>query len=219
MFPSTLRATRSAKAAIPLRDSCSDDEELTPPKDYNLVVPDGWFKLSLDPELRDRHIIALAEHQFRGIDHAPLLKDQVMRELRKTAKDAYRAGGLELYLSTLQVGPLPLSSSLLISFPVPGTMPESSSTQEVAGALSRRGADARVVTLTAAGRAVREFRAESASPSTQLGNELPTTTVKYYVPVPATDEWLILSFSTPLDPLAHQMTGLFDAVANTLHWS
>lgn len=28
-----------------------------------------------------------------------------------------------------------------------------------------------------------------------------------------------MSFSTPLDPLAKQMVGLFDAVADTLHWS
>ncbi|MDN0193574.1 hypothetical protein [Streptomyces sp. S.PNR 29] len=195
------------------------EDQPAPPKDYNLVVPEGWFKLSLDPEHRDRSIIALAEHQFHGIDNAPLLKEQVMRELQKTAKDAYQAGGIELYLSTLRIGPLPLSSSLLVSFPMPGTMPSSSDVHTVAETLSRRGAEATVVSLSAAGRAVRELRSEAASPSTQLGNELPTTTVKFYVPVPATDEWLILSFSTPLDPLARQMVGLFDTVADTLHWS
>ncbi|WP_037667552.1 hypothetical protein [Streptomyces afghaniensis] len=96
-----------------------DESATTPPKDYNLIVPDGWFKLSLDPEDRDRSIIALADQQFQGIDNAPLLKEQMMRELQKTAKDAYQAGGIELYLSTLRVGPLPLSSSLLVSFPMP----------------------------------------------------------------------------------------------------
>lgn len=196
-----------------------DEDTTTPPKDYNLVVPDGWFKLSLEPEHRDRSIVALAEQQFHGVDNAPLLKEQVMRELQKTAKDAYQAGGIELFVSTLRVGPLPLSSSLLVSFPMPGTMPSSSDVHTFKEALSRRGTKATVVKLSAAGRAVREFRSEAASPSTQLGNELPTTTVKFYVPVPATEEWLILSFSTPLDPLARQMVGLFDAVADTLHWS
>lgn len=196
-----------------------DEDATTPPKDYNLVVPDGWFKLVLDPEHRDRSIIALAEQQFHGVDNAPLLKEQVMRELQKTAKDAYQTGGIELYLSTLRVGPLPLSSSLLVSFPMPGMMPSSSDVHTLADVLGRRGEEAAVVGLSAAGRAVREFRSEAASPSTQLGNKLPTTTVKFYVPVPATKEWLILSFSTPLDPLARQMVGLFDAVADTLHWS
>ncbi|MFJ4975685.1 hypothetical protein ACIP6X_10145 [Streptomyces coeruleorubidus] len=196
-----------------------DESATTPPKDYNLVVPDGWFKLSLDPEDRDRSIIALADQQFHGIDNAPLLKEQMMRELQKTAKDAYQAGGIELYLSTLRVGPLPLSSSLLVSFPMPGTMPASRDVHTLAEVLGRRGAETTVVKLSAAGGAVREFRSEAADPQTQLGNKLPTTTVKFYVPVPATEEWLILSFSTPLDPLARQMVGLFDAVADTLHWT
>ncbi|EPJ41318.1 hypothetical protein STAFG_1608 [Streptomyces afghaniensis 772] len=88
----------------------------------------------------------------------------------------------------------------------------------LAEVLGRRRAEATVVKLSAAGGAVREFRSEAADPQTQFGNKLPTTTVKFYVPVPATEEWLILSFSTPLDPLARQMVGLFDAVADTLHW-
>ncbi|MEU1081458.1 hypothetical protein ABZ368_14625 [Streptomyces sp. NPDC005908] len=192
---------------------------MIPPKDYILVVPDGWFKLPLDPEARDRSIVALAERQFSGMDNAPHLKEQVMRELQKTAKDAYQAGGIELYLSTLTIGSLPLSSSLLVSFPMPGTMPSSANVHTVAETLRRSDADITLVTLTAAGKAVREFRTDAASPSTQLGNELPTTTVKYYVPIPAADEWLIMSFATPLDPLAKQMVGLFDAVADTLHWS
>ncbi|GAA3496061.1 hypothetical protein GCM10019016_031620 [Streptomyces prasinosporus] len=191
----------------------------TPPEDYNLVVPEGWFKLSLDPEDRDRSIIALAEQQFRGVDNAPHLRERLMRELQKTAKDAYQAGGVELYLSTLTIGTLPLSSSLLVSFPMPGAMPPAANVHTVAETLRRSGTDITLVTLTAAGKAVREFRTEVASPDTQLGNNLPTTTVKYYVPVPAADEWLIMSFSTPLDPLAKQMVGLFDAVADTLHWS
>lgn len=200
-------------------ESRAGADATTPPKDYNLVVPDGWFKLSLDPDHRDRSIIALAEQQFHGIDNAPQLKEQVMRELQKTAKDAYQAGGIELYLSTLRVGPLPLSSSLLVSFPMPETMPASRDVHTFAEVLDRRGVEATVVELSAVGRAVREFCSDPASPGTQLGNQLSTTTVKFYVPVPATDEWLILSFSTPLDPLARQMVGLFDAVADTLHWT
>jgi hypothetical protein len=196
-----------------------DQSATSPPTDYNLVVPDGWFKLSLDPEDRDRSIIALADRQFHGLDNAPLLKEQMMRELQKTAKDAYQAGGIELYLSTLRVGPLPLSSSLLVSFPMPGTMPASRDVNMLAEVLGRRGAETTVVKLPAAGGAVREYRREAADPQTQLGNKLPTTTLKFYVPVPASEEWVILSFSTPLDPLARHMVGLFDAVANTLHWT
>ncbi|KOV59955.1 hypothetical protein ADL00_25445 [Streptomyces sp. AS58] len=189
------------------------------PQDYNLVIPDGWFKVSLDPEDRDRSISALAEQQFLGVDHAPHLKERVARQLQKTAKDAYRTGGMELYLSTLRVGSLPLSSALLISLPMPGAMPRSSTVHDVADLLQQRGADVTVTQLPFAGTAVRELKTESGIPSIQLGNELSTTKATYYVQVPASDEWLVMTFSTPLDPLAEQMVGLFDAVARTLHWS
>lgn len=229
-------------------------EFTSPPSDYNVIVPDGWFQLPLAPEDRDRGIIALADQQFRGVDNAPHIKKQFMRELQRKAKDAYNVGGTELYLSTLTIGPVPLSSSLLISIPGPDEWPKISDAEELAEHLASRatsgasGTEAEaeaqvqaqvqvqdqdqaqaqaqvqarpevgVVTLEAAGKAVRERRKEAPDPTTQLGNELPSTLVTYYVPIPATKNWLLLNFSTPMDPLADKMVELFDVVANTLHW-
>ncbi|MFG2649783.1 hypothetical protein [Streptomyces sp. NPDC048436] len=64
----------------------------SPPSDYNVIVPDGWFQLPLDPDDRDRAIIALADQQFRGVDNAPHLKQQFMREMQRRAKRAYGVG-------------------------------------------------------------------------------------------------------------------------------
>jgi hypothetical protein len=198
------------------------DDFTSPPVDYNLIVPDGWFQIPLDPDERDRSISALAELQFRGIDNAPHLKEQVMRDLQQRAKAAYGCGGTELYLSLLTAGPVPLASSLLISVPDPDEWPECSDAGELAEHLvdRRQGGDAEldVVQLTAAGKAVRYRRREAPDPLTQMGNTLPTTTLTYYVPIPVTQRWLMLNFSTPVDPLADQMVELFDTVAGTLHW-
>ncbi|WP_327430795.1 hypothetical protein [Streptomyces sp. NBC_01236] len=195
----------------------------SPPTDYNVIVPDGWFQLPLDPDDRDRGIIALAERTFRGVDNAPHLRDQFMRDLQRKAKDAYAVGGIELYLSTLTIGPVPLASSLLISLPAPGEWPECSDADEMAehlagGDLGENG-ELGVVDLEAAGRAVRHRQREAPDPEAQMGNTLPTTNVTYYVPVPATKQWLMLNFSTPVDPLADRMVELFDTVAGTLHWA
>lgn len=200
----------------------------SPPSDYNVIVPDGWFQLPLAPEDRDRGIIALADQQFRGVDNAPHLKKQFMREMQRKAKEAYAVGGTELYISTLSVGPLPLASSLLISIPRPDEWPKCSDADELASHLSGRSGAAPseedgeteldVVNLAAAGRAVRQRRKEAPDPQAQLGNTLPTTLLTYYVPIPATTSWLLLNFSTPMDPLADQMVELFDVVAGTLHW-
>ncbi|MGW7076790.1 hypothetical protein [Streptomyces sp. NPDC054866] len=199
-------------------------EFTSPPSDYNVIVPDGWFQLPLAPEDRDRGIIALAEQQFQGVDNAPHIKKQFMRELQRKAKDAYGIGGTELYISTLTIGPVPLSSSLLISIPGPDEWPEISDAEELAEHLASTdrsgttGAEVGVVTLEAAGKAVRQRRKEAPDPTTQLGNELPSTLLTYYVPIPATKSWLLLNFSTPMDPLADKMVELFDVVAGTLHW-
>lgn len=203
-------------------------EFTSPPSDYNVIVPDGWFQLPLAPEDRDRGIIALADQQFRGVDNAPHIKKQFMRELQRKAKDAYNVGGTELYISTLTVGPLPLSSSLLISIPGPDEWPKISDPEALAEHLATKAgsgeteaeaeAEVGVVTLAAAGRAVRQRRRDAPDPSSQLGNTLPNTLVTYYVPIPATKSWLLLNFSTPMDPLADQMVELFDVVAGTLHW-
>ncbi|MGW0824226.1 hypothetical protein [Streptomyces sp. NPDC002845] len=198
------------------------DQFTSPPKDYQVVVPDGWFQLPLDPDDRDRGIVALAELTFRGADNAPHLKKQFMRDLQRKAKDAYQVGGTELYLSTMSVGPVPLASSLLISVPRPDEWPQTSDVEELAEHLAGQdlGEDGAlgVVELVAAGKAVRLRHREAGEPETQMGNTLPTTTVTYYVAIPTTTRWLMLNFSTPVDPLADQMVELFDTVAGTLHW-
>jgi hypothetical protein len=197
----------------------------SPPQDYNLIVPDGWFQLSLDPEERDRGIIALADRQFHGVDNAPHLKKEFMRDLQRKAKKAYRVGGTELYISTLTIGPLPLASSLLISIPAPDEWPVVTDVEELAeflaGQQNTRGVKNRelsVVSLAAAGKAVRHRSKEAADPVTQMGNTLSTTLLTYYVPIPATTRWLMLNFSTPIESLADQLVELFDTVAGTLHW-
>ncbi|MEV6792780.1 hypothetical protein AB0M87_12405 [Streptomyces sp. NPDC051320] len=192
-----------------------------PPRDYQLIVPEGWFQLLLDPDARDRGIVALAELQFRGVDNTPHLKEQFMRELQRKAKDAYKVGGTELYLSTLTIGPVPLASSLLISVPPADEWPRCFNAEELSEHLASPADDGQldVVELSAAGKAVRQRRKEAPDPATQLGNTLPTTTLTYYVPIPVTKNWLMLTFSTPVDPLADQMVELFDVVAGTLHWA
>lgn len=189
----------------------------TPPSDYTIFVPAGWFQLHLDPEERDRGIAALADRQFAGIDNAPVLKERLMRDLQKQAKAAHRAGGLELYISLITIEGLPLASSLLVNL-LPDGWPGCRTPHDLARRLAETGRPAEVRKLEAAGDAVREQRTEAPDPENQMGNTLATTTVKYHVPVPASEQWLTLTFSTPMESLASTMVELFDTVAGTLHW-
>jgi hypothetical protein len=47
---------------------------------------------------------------------------------------------------------------------------------------------------------------------------MPVTNLDLYVPVPASGLYLVLAFSTNLDPLAGSLVSLFDAIAGTLQW-
>jgi hypothetical protein len=198
------------------------DDFSSPPTDYNLLVPDGWFEISLDPEERDQSILALVDLQFRGVDNAPHLKRELMTDLQKRAKGAYGIGGTQLYLSLLTAGPVPLASSLLISVPAAAEWSVCSNVDELAAHLADRwpgeNAELGVKRLEAAGDAVRVRRRDAPNPDSQMGNTLPVTTLTYYVPIPTARRWLMLNFSTPMDPLADEMVHLFDTVAGTLHW-
>ncbi|MEF9905648.1 hypothetical protein [Streptomyces sp. P9-A2] len=90
-------------------------EKTAPPADYRLLLPEGWFRIPLDPEQRDRSVDALVERQFHGIDNAPHLKEELRADLRHRAAEAHRGGGIELYLSLQEAGPFTVPASLLVS--------------------------------------------------------------------------------------------------------
>jgi hypothetical protein len=68
-----------------------------------------------------------------------------------------------------------------------------------------------------AGRAVRARR-RSAPQGNPMDYQSPVTNLDIHVPVPGSSAYLLLSFSTPLDPLADALVGMFDAIAGTLRW-
>ncbi len=77
----------------------------------------------------------------------------------------------------------------------------------LAATLRADGAEITIAELPA-GRAVRVRRFDP-----------PVTSLDLHVPVPGSSAWLLLSFSTPLAPLADALVGMFDAVAGTLRWT
>lgn len=189
------------------------------PSDYTLLLPSGWFRIDLDPAHREGSVAALVERQFLGLDDAPLLKAQAREELGAHAEEAYRNGGIELYLSLQTAGPLTVPASLLVTLaaaPHPGTVRPA----ELAAHLAGTGPVGREVSVAElpSGPAVRVRARTVPAPEDPSGNTLPVTSVDYHLPVPGSETYLLLSFSTPLDPVADPMADLFDAVAHSLTW-
>lgn len=190
------------------------------PDDYQLLLPEGWFRINLEPERREASIDALVERQFRGIEDAPHLKRQTRADLLKRAQDAYDNGGIELYLSLQQAGPLTIPASLLLTLAAP-ELPGGVQLEVLAQHLFDRGPLDQDVSIEKlqAGEAVR-VRTRTIPPGNDsTGNTAAVTSVDYHVPIPDATAILLLSFSTPLDPLADVMVKLFDAIAHSLTWT
>ncbi|MGW7254838.1 hypothetical protein [Streptomyces sp. NPDC054834] len=180
---------------------------------FGLITPEDWYRIPLRPQdRREASVSALIRRQFAGVDDQPLLRRKAEEELLGTAEAAAEQGGVVLYLSFLEAAGIPLSASLLVS-----RLYEKFDGLDAVAALTGSG-EVGLVTLQAAGRAARLLRREQTKQSRRLGSEFQDTILEYFVPVPRRDEVLMLTFSTPLEPIAEAMVGLFDAVAGTLRW-
>ena len=107
-----------------------------PPADYRLLLPDGWFRVRIDPEGRERSVDALLERQFAGIDNAPHIRRQVRENLLAQAVAAFQDGGIELYISLQDAGSLTIPASLLVTLLPPPTGGSLPTVHELVGILS-----------------------------------------------------------------------------------
>ncbi|GGW92235.1 hypothetical protein GCM10010383_22630 [Streptomyces lomondensis] len=197
---------------------------IAPPTDYRLLLPEGWFRVRIEPELRERSVDALINRQFEGVDNAPHLKRQLRESLLAQAAAAFRDGGIELYLSLQKAGALTIPASLLVTL-LPPQGGGQSTVQDIAARLSAdQELEVSVVELSS-GPAVRTRRStgqpERPAPPGLPGSPeetLPSVTLDYQLPVPRADGCLLLTFSTPLVQIADAMVQLFDAVAASLAW-
>ncbi|MER7184938.1 hypothetical protein ABT404_36650 [Streptomyces hyaluromycini] len=186
------------------------DGEILPPSDYGLLVPDGWFRIPLEPGSWKAPVRALAERVFDGQDDAVLLKREFIKAVSARAEEGHENGGVELYISTTSIGPVPLSSSLLVT-----VIPAGEDVRLEATGRSQQITD---VVLPFAGPATMRRTRKVPDDEDPTGNQLPVTVVDYAVRVPSTRAVLLLTFSTSLDMFADAMVDLFEAVAKSLHW-
>jgi len=164
--------------------------------DYQLTVPEGWYRVDVRPGVRDLALAPLAGPSG----------GQVREELLRVAAHAYDNGGLELYISPQAAAGFPLPAALVVTRTAAHSEPRVVvSAKRLADDLAADGGEV-TVTEYPAGNAVRVRRRAK------------VTSLDVHFPVPDSGAYLMLSFSTPLDELADAMVGLFDSIAGTLRW-
>ncbi|WP_158920451.1 hypothetical protein [Streptomyces sp. NBRC 109706] len=160
---------------------------------------------------RDQH--AARRHEFRQM-------------LTAMVESAAERDGIELYLSTHAVLGIPVPASLLVTAASgdpehPGPLPVDTIADSLRGAHGRA-AEIDTVTLPS-GPAVRCRRTEHTEETKGLGQpeDQPNTVLDFYLPVPNSGAWLLLTFSTPMPvpEIADAQVEMFEAIAASLRWT
>ncbi|MFI0967417.1 hypothetical protein ACH4S8_39415 [Streptomyces sp. NPDC021080] len=190
---------------------------VAPPSDYRLAVPEGWERVVLDPDRWPHRIDKLVQRGLRRTQATPQLKAALAERIRDQAEAAHANGGVEMYLVNQVIGQVPVSAGLVVTLlrPPPGTAP--GGLADTAVSLAARGADVTTIDLPA-GPAVRHLYRRRPAPDDPDGNKLTVTHLDVHLAVPNSDLRLLLSFSTPMEPLADALVTLFGSIARTLQW-
>ncbi|MEU8793482.1 hypothetical protein [Streptomyces sp. NPDC048643] len=205
-------------AGEPIHGTGADAEaHPAPPSDYRLAVPEGWERIVLDPDRWPHRIDKLVNRGLRRTRATPQLKAALAERIRAQAEAAHANGGVEMYLVDQVIGQVPVSAGLVVTLlrPPPGS--EAGDLSDTALSLAAGGADVSTVDLPA-GPAVRHRYRRTPSPEDPDGNRLTVTHLDVHLAVPHSDQRLLLSFSTPMEPLADALVTLFDSIARTLQW-
>ena len=198
-----------------MTDLDAGQDEAAPAR-LTLVTPEDWYRLPLLEEQRLRRGVAeLVDRQFRGKDDRPTLRRELVDALLEQAHRAREGGGVDMYLSDLPISGVPLALSLVVSLvPFPA---DATDLEDLAPGFDDEGVQATVVELPA-GRALRRQRVEARDAPELAVTQLDTLLVDYLLPGPG-ETALLLTFSSPLVPVAEALSELFEAVAGTVRWS
>ncbi|HEX5291574.1 MAG TPA: hypothetical protein VFX25_22120 [Streptosporangiaceae bacterium] len=196
------------------------------PRDFAVLLPPGWVRIKLDgsePVVLARLVAA----KVATVDPAQREEARALltRTLGSALRDARAAGGLDVLLSVAESHGVPIAASCLITYldkdgdkvPLDGLLMD----------LAARGGQVTGIEI-ADGPAIRHQYEVSPADGSQSESRLGAgaepvatrvTMVDFFLPLPGRPGLLVLSFSTPVEPLAEALVMLFDAIAESLRWT
>lgn len=188
------------------------------PVGWSLLLPPGWWHVPLD-ERRHQSITALLDRQLASLprDRVATLRRELDGELTRQVERAVANGAEEMHLNVDLMRGLPVTASCLVTV-VPDGFGTALQATELAALMGDEPGELSVLEVAGA-LAARVRRRDPVTDTEGLSTgKLAVTRLQVYVPVPNTTEMLLLSFSTPIDPIADAMVALFDAIAGSLRW-
>jgi hypothetical protein len=176
-----------------------------PPRDFALLLPPGWIRLPIDGREGAR-AAALATARVSDLPEPQrsAVREKLMKIFKTALRQAKQAGGIDVMMSLAEAKGVPIAASCLVSYVDEGGAPVP--LDLLAGDLAEEGGQVSLVQV--AGRtAVRNRHVDP-----------PLTRLDYMMTMPGKPGMLTFAFSTPVEPLADALVGLFDAMMDSLRW-
>ncbi|MGK5531647.1 hypothetical protein [Streptomyces sp. URMC 129] len=199
--------------------------EPAPPSSYRVITPTDWFRIPLlSTDKRNRAVQTLVDMTYPNRDQDAARRHDLKELLGTVVADAAQRDGVELYLSTQGIVGVPIPATLLVTAePEDPEHPVRLPPEMLADGIRDKYGEGAAVSVVAlpSGPAVRCRRQELTPDAKELGQpeERPNTLLEFYLPVPHTGAWLLLTFSTPIPELADAQVEMFDAIAGSLRWA
>lgn len=203
-----------------------DGGTVSPPVHYKLRFPGSWWYLDLDPNTRDASIRRRIEHQAKAAPRLSREKlDGLIRETRRTAREAHARGALQAAGMVAFPGGESLLSatSVLVRMPVPEDQSADlgdvlAGAGLIPGGGQAGGGPRRKVDLLERPGFGPAGRIASVEDIDVKGTPVRTALLHTFFPLPGRREYLVLTSSTPNVALKDQFFDVFDAIAETLRF-
>jgi len=191
------------------------------PRDFTVLLPPGWVRIKLDGS-EPVVLASLVAAKVATVDPAQREEARALltRTLGSALRDAKTAGGLDVLISVAESHGVPIAASCLITY-----LDQDGTKVPLDGLLMDLAARGGQVTGTeiAGGPAIRHQYEILPPDGSHTGDPEPVSTrvtmADFFVPLPGQPGLLVLSFSTPVEPLAEALVMLFDAIAESLRWT
>jgi len=189
------------------------------PRDFAVLLPPGWVRIKLDGS-EPVVLASLVAAKVATVDPAQREEARALltRTLGGALRDAKAAGGLDVLISVAESHGVPIAASCLVTY-----LDQDGTKVPLDGLLMDLAARGGQVTGTeiAGGSAIRHqyeiVPPEGSLPEDPVATRV--TMVDFFLPLPGRPGLLVLSFSTPVEPLAEALVMLFDAIAESLRWT
>lgn len=201
-------------------------------REYHLLLPPGWLRLPIDDRAFERVALLVSQRVAQlPVEHREQARTTLTRLLTEAIRNAEDASGIDVLIAADQVVGVPVTASCVVAHVSRNGL----STPALVAELTEAHAGVRMVSI-GGGDAVRqrlrrrvfedgrvellapEPLDQPSPPAADEGASIVEDSLRFFVPMPGSEDLLLFSFTTVQPMLVQALLSLFDAMMSTLRW-